>query len=73
MTDETGQQHGIMADQSITEALARKTNKPIEQVAEVYARESAALERTARVKNFIGVIATRRTRVILGARGDGRS
>lgn len=70
MSDEIGQQYGMFGDRSIAEAIARKTNTPIEQVAEIYARESAALEQTARVKNFIGVIATRRTRVILDARSD---
>ena len=52
----------------ITESLARATNTPIEQVAEIYASESAELERTARIKSFIGVIATRRTRAILNER-----
>ena len=70
MSDETGHRYGMLGDRSIAEALARKTNKPIDRVAEIYARESAALERTARVKNFIGVLATRRTRVILDAGGD---
>jgi len=52
----------------ITESLALATNTPIEQVAEIYASESAELERTARIKSFIGVIATRRTRAILNER-----
>lgn len=73
MSDEIGHRHDGRGDRSIAEALARETNKPIDQVAEIYARESAALEQTARVKNFIGVIATRRTRLILGASGDEQS
>ena len=73
MSDERRDPYGAFEDRSIAEALARKTKAPIEQVAEVYARESAELERTARVKKFIGVIATRRTQVILGARSDERS
>jgi hypothetical protein len=52
----------------IAESLARATSTPIEQVAEIYLRESAELERTARVKSFIGVIAARRTRGILSNR-----
>ena len=49
----------------IVESLARATNTPIAQVIELYARERTELERTARVKSFIGIIATRRTRAIL--------
>jgi hypothetical protein len=59
--------------QSITESLARKTNTPVEQVEEIYASESAELERTARIKTFIGVLATKRTRTVLSARSGGRS
>jgi hypothetical protein len=49
----------------IAEALAHETNTPIEQVAEIFANEIAELERTARIKTFVGVIAARRTRMIL--------
>jgi len=70
MSDERRDPLGKSDDRSIAEALARKTKAPIEQVAEIYARESAELERTARIKKFIGVIATRRTQVILGALSD---
>jgi hypothetical protein len=59
--------------QSITESLARKTNTPVEQVEEVYAAERAALERTARIKAFIGVLATGRTRNVLAARAGRRT
>jgi hypothetical protein len=59
--------------QSITESLARKTNTPVEQVEEVYAAERAALERTARIKAFIGVLATGRARTVLTARAARRS
>lgn len=48
--------------------LARQANIPIERVAEIYAAERAKLEQTARVKNFLGVLATRRTRSILNER-----
>ncbi len=52
----------------ITESLARATNTPIDEVTEIYASESAELEKTSRVKSFIGIIATRRTRTILRKR-----
>jgi hypothetical protein len=51
--------------QSNTERLAQETNTPLERVTELYAAERAALEQTARVTTFIGVLATRRVRRIL--------
>jgi hypothetical protein len=51
----------------IAERLALETNRPVEQVAEIYASESAELERSARIKTFIGVLATRRTKIILNS------
>jgi len=51
--------------QSIIALLAHEFNIPIEQVAPIYANVSAELERTARIKAFIGVLAIRRTRIIL--------
>ena len=54
--------------QRSAEALALQANIPVERVAEIYAAERAKLERTARVKNFVGVLAARRTRSILTER-----
>lgn len=73
MSDKNGHENEILGDHSITETLARQTNTPVETVAEIYAKESAELEQTARIKNFIRVIATRRTRVVLVARTATRS
>jgi len=68
MSDEPPHAHDPGKTLSITERLAHETNTPVEQVAEIYATESAELERTARVKTFISVLATRRTRIILNQR-----
>jgi uncharacterized protein DUF3562 len=68
MSGEPTHAHDIGKGQSITERLAHETNTPIEQVAEIYATQSAELERTARVKTYIAVLATRRTRIILNER-----
>jgi hypothetical protein len=65
MSDEPTDTHDLGKVQPIAERLARETNRPIAQVAEIYANESAELERTARIKTFIGVLATRRTKIIL--------
>jgi hypothetical protein len=53
--------------QPIAQRLALETNWPVEQVAEIYASETAELERSARIKTFIGVLATRRTKIILNS------
>jgi hypothetical protein len=66
MSDPTNAQD-LSAVQPIAERLALETNRPIEQVAEIYASESAELERSARIKTFIGVLATRRTKIILNS------
>jgi len=68
MSDEPKPAHDLGKTQSITERLAHETNTPVEQVAEIFATQSAELERTARVKTFISVLATRRTRNILNQR-----
>ena len=68
MSGEPTHAHDLGKVDSITERLAQETNTPVEQVAKIYATESAELERTARVKTFISVLATRRTRIILNQR-----
>jgi hypothetical protein len=66
MSDATDAQD-LSVMQPIAEQLALETNRPVEQVAEIYASESAELERSARIKTFIGVLATRRTKIILNS------
>ncbi|MGA8707222.1 MAG: DUF3562 domain-containing protein [Steroidobacteraceae bacterium] len=56
------------AEQSATERLARETNTPLEQVTQIYEIESAELERTARIRTFVDVLAIHRTRVLLNSR-----
>lgn len=67
MSDERTDIHDLGKVQPIAEQLAREMNRPVAQVAEIYAGESAELERTARIKTFIGVLATRRTKIILNS------
>jgi hypothetical protein len=66
MSDATDAQD-LSVMQPIAEQLALETNRPVEQVAEIYASESAELERSARIKTFIGVLATRRAKIILNS------
>jgi hypothetical protein len=56
------------AEQSATERLAQETNTPLEQVTQIYEIESAELQRTARIKTFVAVLAIHRTRVLLNSR-----
>jgi hypothetical protein len=72
VTDQAAHERDIPGNRLIAESLARATNTPLDHVAEIYARESAELERTSRVKSFIGIIATRRTRAILRKRSGKR-
>ena len=65
MNNEAIHSHDLNEGQPITALLAQEFNIPIEQVAHIYANVSAELERTARIKAFIGALAIRRTRIIL--------
>ena len=50
------------------EALARKTDMPIAIVKEIYLTQHSQLERTARVKTYLPVLASSRVKHILNAR-----
>jgi hypothetical protein len=65
--------HDSKPRESATERLARETNTPLEKVTEIYKSESAELERTARIKTFVDVLAIHRTRVALTSRSESRS
>jgi hypothetical protein len=47
------------------EALAKETHAEVDHVRELYEVEHARLHATARVKTFVGVIATRLVRKVL--------
>ena len=68
MSDEPTRAENLVEVQSIAERIARETNKPVAHVAEVYATESAELDRTARIKTYVAVLATRRTKLILNSK-----
>lgn len=59
--------------QSVAERLARETNTPLEEVTEIYEIQTAELERNARIKTFVDVLAIHRTRVVLNSRTSARS
>lgn len=47
------------------ELLARKTGTPVDAVQEIYRIEREKLERSARIKTFVSVLAHRRVRAFL--------
>jgi hypothetical protein len=49
-------------DQATIEAISRDEGMPIEQVSEIYRIECMQLEKVARIKTFVSVIASKRTR-----------
>jgi N-glycosylase/DNA lyase len=55
----------ISARESEIESLARETNTPLETVREIYRVERDKLERSARVKTFVSVLAQRRVKALL--------
>ena len=65
MKEEPTKGHALSKNPSITEQLARDTNKTVDEVAEIYAAAKTELDRTARIKTFVEVLATRRARIIL--------
>jgi Protein of unknown function (DUF3562) len=56
-----------LADAEIT-SLARETNSPVELVHEIYFRERAKLEKTARIKTFVPVLIHRHVKALLRER-----
>jgi hypothetical protein len=56
--------------ESAIESLARETNTPLDTVREIYRLEHDKLERSARVKTFVPVLAHRRVKARLQERGE---
>ena len=50
------------------EALAREMDVPLDDVAQLYARELAALTAGARITSFLPILTTRKVRAILRQR-----
>lgn len=54
--------------ESEMESLARETDMPVEIVHEVYRRERAKIERTARIKTYVPVLTHRHVKELLRER-----
>jgi hypothetical protein len=56
--------------ESAIEALANEMRRPIAEIKQYYEREFSILEDGARLRDFLSVCATRRTREVLRHRAD---
>jgi hypothetical protein len=56
---------GEIQDRSLTEAIARETDTPPEIVQEIYEQELSSLASDAKITQYLGVLATRRVRMML--------
>jgi len=57
--------HASAVAQRDVEALAREAHVPLDTVAQLYAREWAALAAQARITTFLPILTTRKVRTIL--------
>jgi hypothetical protein len=65
MNDQTSNLQSSVARESEIESLARETDTPVDTVQEIYRVEHDKLERSARIKTFISVLAHRRVKALL--------
>jgi hypothetical protein len=65
MNDQTLHSHSIAAKEPEIELLAREAGVPVDTVKEIYRVEFDKLERSARIKTFVSVLAHRRVKALL--------
>jgi Protein of unknown function (DUF3562) len=65
MNDQTINPRSTVERESEIELLARETGTPVDTVQEIYRVEHDKLERSARIKTFVSVLAHRRVKALL--------
>jgi hypothetical protein len=65
MNDQTSSLRSTDANESEIELLARETCTPVDTVQEIYRVERDKLERSARIKTYVSVLAHRRVKALL--------
>lgn len=65
MSDQTSSLRSTDAKESEIELLARETGTPVDTVQEIYRVERDKLERSARIKTFVSVLAQQRVKALL--------
>lgn len=70
MSDQTGLSKDSAVQQRAIEALALETDTSEETIKEIYYIEHAKLERVARIKTYVSVLAGRRVKLKLNGSED---
>jgi len=65
MNDQTPNPPWASTPDAEIELLARRTGTPVDAVQEIYRIERDKLERSARIKTFVSVLAHRRVKAVL--------
>jgi hypothetical protein len=65
MNDEISLPQSVASRQTEIELLARQSGVPVDTVQEIYRAELDKLERSARIKTFVSVLAHRRVKALL--------
>jgi hypothetical protein len=65
MNDQTSSTSSTVERESEIELLARETGTPVDTVQEIYRAERDKLERSARIKTYVSVLAHRRVKALL--------
>jgi hypothetical protein len=65
MNDQTLNSPATISEEPEFESLARETDTPLHRVREIYQVERDKLERTARIKTYVPVLAHRRVKALL--------
>jgi len=65
MSDNSNELQELSRQQSIIDSLARETETPADIVKDIYVVEHSKLERVARIKTFVPVLASRRVKRLL--------
>jgi hypothetical protein len=65
MNDQTSSTRSTVERESEIELLARETGTPVDTVQEIYRVERDKLERSARIKTYVSVLAHRRVKALL--------
>lgn len=68
MDDQILNSRSTLARESEIELLARETGAPLDTVQVIYEAERDKLERSARIKTFVSVLARRRVKALLHLR-----
>ena len=71
MSDQSNATRESANKQQIIDVLARETSTPVDVVENIYVTEHTKLERVARIKTYVSVLATRQVKLLLsGTRQD---